>query len=74
MVNYSLTQSEVCTGNIKLKLCCIAASSLKFDIPVKTRRLRLISILLYDNFSKTTIMPCKWKFFNLLRTSGSARL
>ena len=40
----SLLQSKDCTNN--------DASWLKFDIPVKAERLRLISILLYGIFSK----------------------
>ena len=41
------------------------ASRLKFDIPVKTERSRLISMLLSGIFLGRTLAPCQQKFFNL---------
>ena len=60
---YLLAESEVCTGDIKLRPCCIdraisevIASRTKFDIPIKTERSRLISILLFGIFSNRKLI------------------
>ena len=48
---YLLTESEVCTGNIKLRPCCIDREMAKsrFDISRKTERSKLVSILQCHN-------------------------
>ena len=60
---YLLAESEVCTGDIKLRPCCIdraIAKSLRQGrsviFPIKTERSRLISILLFGIFSSRKLI------------------
>ena len=52
ITNYLLTESEVCTGNIKLRSCCIVRAMARWKADVKTEFWRLISILLHGIFSE----------------------
>ena len=70
-INYLLTESEVRTGNIKVRPYCTGrtmtrsikcVSRPKFDTPVKTERSRLISIFYMAVTLITAILPYKRKF------------